>query len=69
MNNRIINNKRKIAELENIISAEVPQSNEQQSLGNIEIIDNHIYFYCDVNTKNILQLNKAIITLNKTLAV
>lgn len=67
MNNRIINNKRKIAELENIITAEVPQCNEQQSLGNVEIIDNHIYFYCDVNTKNILQLNKAIVTLNKTL--
>ena len=31
----------------------------------VDCVDNHIYFYTDVNTQSILELNKAILRLNK----
>ena len=63
-----VNNKRKLSELENNILEISNQQNTQYTCGsNIEIIDNHIYFYCDVNKKNILELNKSITILNKKL--
>lgn len=34
----------------------------------VSIINNHIYFYTDVNTETILTLNKAIIQLNRELS-
>ena len=64
-----ISGKRKIGEIENLIvgsgEEEHPEQGYQQGQ-HVEVIDNHIYFYCDVNTKNILELNKAIFRLNKT---
>ena len=64
-----ISGKRKIGEIENLIVAsgeeEHPEQGYQQGQ-HVEVIDNHIYFYCYVNTKNILELNKAIFRLNKT---
>ena len=70
MNNRGQVNKRKFSELENFVVNSVGEEENSQLLNEskVEVIDNHIYFYCDVNTKNILELNKAIFTLNKTLA-
>ena len=43
------------------------QSNESPSSTqtNVQCVDNHIYFYADVNTETILELNKAILRLNK----
>lgn len=69
-NNNNNNNKRKFSELENLIlNSTEEEHNENYHHGeNVEVIDNHIYFYCDVNTKNILELNKAIFRLNKKLA-
>jgi ATP-dependent protease ClpP protease subunit len=32
---------------------------------NVQCVDNHIYFYAEVNTETILELNKAILRLNK----
>jgi ATP-dependent protease ClpP protease subunit len=67
------NGKRKFSDLENAIVINQTEQeynntcNNFSSGQNVEVIDNHIYFYCDVNTKNILELNKAIFTLNKTL--
>ena len=62
-------NKRKFSEIENlnINSTEEYGENYIHHSENVEVLDNHIYFYCDVNTKNILDLNKAIIKLNKKL--
>lgn len=69
MNNRGQGNKRKISELENFIvnSGGEEENSHSVNESKVEVIDNHIYFYCDVNKKNILELNKAIFTLNKTL--
>ena len=63
------NNKRKFSELENLIvnGTEEEQGENHHHGQNVEVVDNHIYFYCDVNTKNILELNKAIFRLNKVL--
>jgi len=63
------NNKRKFSELENLIvnGGEEEQGENHHHGQNVEVVDNHIYFYCDVNTKNILELNKAIFRLNKVL--
>lgn len=66
---RSVNGKRKLSEIENVIikSGEDNNENSLSSEDVVEVVDNHIYFYCDVNTKNILELNKAILKLNKTL--
>lgn len=63
------NNKRKFSELENLIvnASEEEHGENYHHNQNVEVVDNHIYFYCDVNTKNILELNKAIFRLNKVL--
>tara|TARA_A100001035_G_C27702291_1_gene463077 strand:+ start:295 stop:969 length:675 start_codon:yes stop_codon:yes gene_type:complete len=63
------NNKRKFSELENLIvnASEEEHGENYHHTQNVEVVDNHIYFYCDVNTKNILELNKAIFRLNKVL--
>ncbi len=68
-NNSNKRNKRKLSELENkIINSTGEDIIENfQHDESVEIVDNHIYFYCDVNTKNILELNKAITKLNKKL--
>tara|TARA_B100000902_G_scaffold398438_2_gene465191 strand:- start:1735 stop:2406 length:672 start_codon:yes stop_codon:yes gene_type:complete len=69
LNSKFNNNKRKLSELENsIVNVTEEEYGENHHHGeNVEVIDNHIYFYCDVNTKNILDLNKAIFRLNKKL--
>ena len=66
---RSVNGKRKLSEIENVIIKSGEDNNENSLCSEdvVEVVDNHIYFYCDVNTKNILELNKAILKLNKTL--
>lgn len=70
MNKKAINGKRKFSDLENLIinaAGEEEHGENNNNWQQVEVVDNHIYFYCDVNTKNILDLNKAIFKLNKTL--
>ncbi len=46
---------------------QIKQNNENYEINSVSIIDNHIYFYSSVNTESILELNKHILNLNKSL--
>ena len=52
-------NKRKFDDIDN--------SHHEEPRDKVMIIDNHIYFYADVNNDSILELNKCIYKLNKEL--
>ncbi len=47
---------------------EEPHNQISNNNDKVTIINNHIYFYTDVNTETILALNKAIIQLNRELS-
>jgi len=74
-----IHNKRKFSdslldEIKNSLvnnTVEEEQPHHRSSINNndkVTVINNHIYFYADVNTETILALNKAISQLNRELA-
>ena len=59
------NNKRKYNECDNPNEEEKEEKEEKRD--KVTVIDNHIYFYADVNSDNVLELNKCILKLNKDL--
>lgn len=68
--NKIRSNKRKINEIidiNNINNISESHLARQDKSEKISCIDNHIYFYSDVNSVTILELNKTILRLNKDL--
>ena len=56
-------NKRKYNEIEN------SNYEEEEKRDKVMVVDNHIYFYSDVNTESILELNRCIYKLNKDLLI
>ena len=53
--------------INNADDEEHPRHHSLNNNDKVTIINNHIYFYTDVNTETILALNKAIVNLNREL--
>ncbi len=54
--------------INNTDDEELPHRYSSSNNDKVTVINNHIYFYTDVNTETILALNKAIIQLNRELS-
>jgi len=62
-----MSSKRKHNDINSTHSHNNDQSHVNVSHPNVQCVDNHIYFYTDVNTRSILELNNAIMRLNKNM--